>query len=103
MELETINKLFLELSQVTTAKTKRELQLEHQLEYARKQNEDYVDLLNSACAIADREGRGTHWGRWRDRLRQSGINGHTARVFRILEIDAEQDFYVGPPGEPPSP
>ena len=33
MELEIINKLFLELSQVTTAKTARELALEHQVEW----------------------------------------------------------------------
>lgn len=40
MELETVNKLYLELSQVATAKTARELELE--------------DLLTSARAIAER-------------------------------------------------
>ncbi len=33
MELETLNKLYLELSQVATAKTKRELELENVLVY----------------------------------------------------------------------
>jgi len=33
MELETVNKLFLELSQFADAKTKRELDLENQLEH----------------------------------------------------------------------
>ena len=42
MELETVNKLYLELSQVATAKTARELELE--------------DLLTSARAIAQRGG-----------------------------------------------
>ena len=34
METETINKLFLELSQITTAKTKRELELEDAIKTA---------------------------------------------------------------------
>ena len=41
MELETVNKLYLELSQVATAKTARELELE--------------DLLTSARAIATQQ------------------------------------------------
>ena len=55
MELDTVNKLYLELSQIATAKTARELELE--------------DLLTSARAIAQRGGevcnhspRG-HWTR----------------------------------------
>lgn len=50
MELETVNKLYLELSQVATAKTKRELELE--------------DLLRSAHAIAVRKGESTAWERF---------------------------------------
>jgi len=73
MELETINKLFLELSQVATAKTKRELELE--------------ELIRSACAIADRKGEGTHWERFIASANQLGLNGVTARTYRVLPSD----------------
>ncbi len=73
MELEIINKLYLELSQIATAKTKRELELE--------------ELLRSACAIAERHGEGTHWGRFIDSVNQAGLNGVTARTYRVLESD----------------
>lgn len=73
MELETVNKLFLELSQVATAKTKRELELE--------------DLLTSARAICQRRGEETAWERFDDRLAKAGIGCVTARVFRVLESD----------------
>ena len=73
MELDTINKLYLELSQVATAKTKRELELE--------------ELLRSACAIAERKGEGTHWGRFINSVNQAGLNGVTARTYRVLESD----------------
>jgi NTP pyrophosphatase (non-canonical NTP hydrolase) len=71
MELDTINKLYLELSQVATAKTKRELELE--------------ELLRSACAIAERKGEGTHWDRFIKSVNKAGLNGTTARVYRVLE------------------
>lgn len=71
MELETINRLYLELSQFATAKTKRELELE--------------ELLRSACAIAERKGEGTHWGRFADSIHQKGLNDITARTYRVLE------------------
>lgn len=74
MELETINKLYLELSQVATAKTKRELELE--------------DLLRSACAIAERQGEGTHWERFVASVNKAGLNGVTARTYRVLPSDA---------------
>jgi hypothetical protein len=41
MELETLNKLYLELSQIATAKTKRELELENVLIYF-YQNIDFL-------------------------------------------------------------
>ncbi len=75
MELEIINKLFLELSQVATARTARELELE--------------DLLTSARAIAMREGEGTAWKRFSDRLGKAGIGSVTAKTFRVLEGDHE--------------
>lgn len=78
MELETINKLYLELSQVATAKTKRELELE--------------ELVRSACCIAERNGEGTHWGRFVNSVNQAGLNGVTARTYRLLPSDPQ------PPG-----
>lgn len=68
MELETVNKLYLELSQVTTAKTARELELE--------------DLLISARAIAQRNGADTDWDVFDRRLASCGIGCITAKTFR---------------------
>ncbi len=75
MELETINKLFLELSQFATAKTKRESELE--------------DLLTSVRAVCAREGKGTHWGRLSNRIGEFGIGTVTAKIFKILPSDPE--------------
>ncbi len=46
MELETVNKLYLELSQVATAKTKRELELEEALTLLYKETADYIRINN---------------------------------------------------------
>ena len=75
MELETVNKLFLELSQVATAKTARELELE--------------DLLISARAIAERKGDDVAWKRFSKRLQKAGIGSVTPRTFRVLPSDGE--------------
>lgn len=75
MELETVNKLYLELSQIATAKTARELELE--------------DLLISAHAIAKRKGEGTAWERFSERLRKAGIGSVTPRTFKVLSSDGE--------------
>ncbi len=69
MQLETINKLFLELSQVATAQTAREALLE--------------DLLMSARCIAERRGENTAWETFATRLAQCGIGNVTAKVFKI--------------------
>ena len=69
MELEIVNKLYLELSQVTTAKTARELHLE--------------DLLVSARCIAKRRGADTAWDRFDAALANAGVGRITARVFKI--------------------
>jgi hypothetical protein len=61
MQLETINKLFLELSQVTTAKTARELALEAELK-------DANEALRSAHSVAKRRGEATNWSAWEVRL-----------------------------------
>lgn len=75
MDTETINRLYLELSQFATAKTAREKELE--------------DLLVSARAIAERKGRDTAWERFSKRLEKAGIGCVTARTFRfITDVDA---------------
>ena len=63
MELETINKLYLELSQIATAKTAREIELE--------------SLLTTAKAITERKGAETDWKRFSDRLANAGIGSVT--------------------------
>lgn len=73
-ELETINRLYLELSQFATAKTARELALE--------------DLLRSAHAIAMRHGQDTAWDRFINSIAQMGIGSITARTYRVLDGDA---------------
>lgn len=70
MELETVNKLYLELSQIATAKTARELELE--------------DVLRSAHAIAARNGEDTAWERFAARIQEMGIGSITPRVFKVL-------------------
>ena len=73
VELATVNQLFLELSQFTTAKTARELAME--------------ELLRSAHAIALRNGEGTAWDRFATSIRNMGIGSVTARVYRMLPSD----------------
>lgn len=72
MNLEIVNKLYLELSQVATAKTARELELE--------------DLLRSARAIAERNGAETHWERFSQRLACSCL-----KIRRITAVTARRE------------
>ena len=48
---------------------------------------DLEDLLRSACAIADRRGAGTAWDRFLASCLRFGINGITARTYRVLPDD----------------
>ena len=80
MTLDIINRLYLELSQVATAKTAREIELE--------------ELLHSAKAIADRKGKGTAWERFSESVAKAGISGITARVYKILPSDLETESNV---------
>lgn len=77
MDLEIVNKLYLELSQFATAKTEREIQLE--------------DLLRSALCIAIRNGEDTAWGRFAYSISSLGIGAVTARTYRILPSDCRED------------
>jgi len=94
MELETINRLYLELSQFATAKTRRELELEKALnhELAKgERNYEMEQLLTSARAICERQGKDTHWQRFSDCIARCGIGSVTPRVFKILPSDLEQN------------
>ena len=77
MELETLNKLYLEISQIATAKTVREIEMEN--------------LLRSACSISQRKGEDVNWDRFYDRLLYLGISPLTAQTFRILPSDLEHN------------
>lgn len=61
MDLDIINRLYLELSQVATATTNRELKLEAALKGAN-------EICRSMAAIADREGAETNWEAFRKQL-----------------------------------
>jgi len=77
LQLDTINRLYLELSQVATAKTAREIELE--------------DVLRSARAICQRKGEGTAWERFDERIAGIGIGSVTAKTFRILDSDTSEE------------
>lgn len=47
------------------------------------------ELVRSACAIADRKGEATAWDRFTASARALGLNGVTARTYRILPSEAE--------------
>jgi hypothetical protein len=59
MKLETVNKLFLELSQIATAQTATELNLRAMLG-------ETHDVLRSACEIASRNGDNANWPAFRN-------------------------------------
>lgn len=44
-------------------------------------------LVRSACAIAERKGEGTAWNRYLASARELGLNGITARTYRVLSGD----------------
>jgi hypothetical protein len=47
------------------------------------------ELLRSACAIADRKGADTAWDRFVASIHAVGLNGVTARTYRILPSDEQ--------------
>jgi hypothetical protein len=78
MDLEVINKLFLELSQIATATTAKEVQLRNMLK-------DANDILRSSMAIARREGQTVDWV------------GYTPRLEKVLD---EQHRFLYPDAYP---
>jgi len=57
----------------------------------RRGGQEARELLRSACAIAERKGEGTHWGRFIESIRKLGLNGITARTYRVLPSDKEDE------------
>lgn len=47
------------------------------------------ELVRSACAIADRQGEGTAWERFKESVHAVGLNGVTTRTYRLLPSDGE--------------
>jgi hypothetical protein len=99
METETIDRLFLELSQVTQATTEKEIRLKEQNQMLSKhvvsltkEREDLLDLLTSARAIAIRHGEDTAWEHFGERLRLAGAGSVTPKTFRVLPNDAENSL-----------
>lgn len=94
MELETINKLYLELSQIATARTSGEEEL---LRALRKANE----MLRSAYQIASRKGKETNWESFTKCLEGELVAEHdTLREFGSKSIrmttDAIKNFSTNP-------
>lgn len=54
------------------------------------------ELLRSACAIAERRGDGTNWDRFIASVHKLGLNGVTARTYRLLPSDVCEN----PAGKP---
>lgn len=52
-----------------------------------KRERELEDLIRSACAIAERKGFGTAWERYIASANNVGLNGITARTYRILQSD----------------
>lgn len=59
-------------------------------EVQQKRIAELDDLLRSACCIAMRQGVETHWGRFIASVEKLGLNGITARTYRILPSDLEE-------------
>lgn len=82
MELEITNKLFLELSQVATATTAKEVFLLNMLR-------DANDALRSSMAIAERDGESVNWASFRENVRKVLVEQH--RILFPLEVAIEKE------------
>lgn len=49
------------------------------------------ELVQSACAIAERRGADTAWGRFKESAAKLHLNGVTARIYRLLPDDPRDD------------
>lgn len=83
MDLEITNKLFLELSQVATATTAKEVFLLNMLR-------DANDVLRSSIAIAERDGECVNWESFRKRVRKVLAEQHSILFPVEVEMQKEQ-------------
>lgn len=60
----------------------RRIAAEHEAELLKRIRE-LEELLRSACAIAERQGASTSWPRFLASAAKLGINGITARTYRL--------------------
>lgn len=84
----------MKLDQAATDLLERDKGLRAALEQAQaaaKRQDELVDLLVSARAIAERQGEDTAWDRFSQRIASFGIGCVTAKVFKVLPSDLEQD------------
>lgn len=51
--------------------------------------DELEQLVRSACAIAERKGAGTAWDRYLASAAKLGLNGITARTYRVLPHEME--------------
>lgn len=62
--------------------------------------DEMAELLRSACAIAERRGEGTAWDRFIASVHKLGLNGVTARTYRVLPSDLEGGEQPAAPAVP---
>ena len=63
-----------------------------QAEYQRRLTASMEELLRSAHCIAARRGEGTHWDRFAASIQALGIGPVTARTYRVLPSDTEDNL-----------
>lgn len=84
----------MKLDQAATDFLERDKALREALERAQaavQRQDELVDLLVSARAIAERQGEDTAWDRFSQRIASFGIGCITAKIFKILPSDTEQE------------
>lgn len=87
MELETINKLYLELSQIATATTGKELALSAENRELRNALKDANSKCRSAYQVAGRGGVDTNWRALSDRLSESLELQHEVMLKHSIPFD----------------
>lgn len=55
----------------------------------KERTQKMAELLCSACAIAERKGVDTDWDRFAASVHKLGLNGVTARTYRVLPSDSD--------------
>jgi len=87
-DTETVDRLFLELSQFTRAKTAKEVHLETMLKRAN-------DVLRSAMSITNRNGECVNWDGFRKQLEKVLVEQHQHFYGHVnCQLDEESDGRV---------